>query len=241
MAYMSMANGPEASPPAASVPTPQLTVFGLMVKLETWLATEESVYMPTPVPMTRLRVPLAGAGAPPVADVRRGRQEQDERSRSDADTPASEDASSSNTPPCSGSGAANRSNAPVFLFRRHAASSLQGMAPTTARRPRTRPRLGPAVPGPRGPDPAADPGAAPGRPPDGAELIDQLGCSRSRVSNHLACLRWCGFVEADRWGRTAIYSIRDQRVAGMLAAAREMATDHCHHLAVCTRIGPDWV
>ena len=45
-----MANGPEASPPAASVPTPQLTILGLMVKLETWWATESSVYIPTPVP-----------------------------------------------------------------------------------------------------------------------------------------------------------------------------------------------
>jgi ArsR family transcriptional regulator, cadmium/lead-responsive transcriptional repressor len=73
------------------------------------------------------------------------------------------------------------------------------------------------------------------------ELIDQLGCSRSRVSNHLACLRWCGFVEGDRSGRTLVYSIRDRRVADVIAAAREMATDHCHHLASCTRIGPDWV
>jgi hypothetical protein len=52
VAYISMANGPEASPPAAKVPTPQLTVFGLMVKLETWLATDESVYIPTPVPLS---------------------------------------------------------------------------------------------------------------------------------------------------------------------------------------------
>src|SRR5437763_5677785 len=48
--YMSMANGPEESPPGARVPTPQLTIFGLMVKLETWWATESSVYIPTPVP-----------------------------------------------------------------------------------------------------------------------------------------------------------------------------------------------
>src|ERR1044071_1552528 len=71
------------------------------------------------------------------------------------------------------------------------------------------------------------------------ELIDQLGCSRSRVSNHLACLRWCGFAEADKSGRTAIYSIRDRRVADIVAAARDMASDHCEHLASCTRIGPD--
>src|SRR5581483_4399327 len=48
--YISMAKGPEESPPGASVPTPQLTIFGLMVKLDTWWATESSVYMPTAVP-----------------------------------------------------------------------------------------------------------------------------------------------------------------------------------------------
>jgi DNA-binding transcriptional ArsR family regulator len=79
------------------------------------------------------------------------------------------------------------------------------------------------------------------RPRTVRELIDHLGCSRSRVSNHLACLRWCGFAEADRSGRMAIYSIRDRRVAAVIASAREMAADHCQHLASCTRIGPDWV
>jgi ArsR family transcriptional regulator, cadmium/lead-responsive transcriptional repressor len=79
------------------------------------------------------------------------------------------------------------------------------------------------------------------RPRTVAELIERLGCSPSRVSNHLACLRWCGFVEAERWGRTATYSILDERVTAVLVAARQMATDHCHHLASCTRIGPDWV
>lgn len=73
------------------------------------------------------------------------------------------------------------------------------------------------------------------------ELVESLGCTRSRVSNHLACLRWCGFVDAERWGRTATYSIRDGRVAAVLAAAREVAVDHCQHLASCTRIGPDWI
>ena len=79
------------------------------------------------------------------------------------------------------------------------------------------------------------------RPHTVSELIERLGCSPSRVSNHLACLRWCGFVEAERWGRTATYSIRDPRVAAVIVAARQVAGDHCHHLASCTRIGPDWV
>src|SRR5437764_259418 len=68
--YMSMANGPEESPPGARVPTPQLTIFGLMVKLETWWATESSVYMPTPVPgmaaSSSRRLAPAGRARPPA-------------------------------------------------------------------------------------------------------------------------------------------------------------------------------
>jgi DNA-binding transcriptional ArsR family regulator len=32
-------------------------------------------------------------------------------------------------------------------------------------------------------------------------LVRRLGLPQPRVSNHLACLRWCGFVEARREGR----------------------------------------
>lgn len=78
------------------------------------------------------------------------------------------------------------------------------------------------------------------RPRTVSELVERIGSSQSRISNHLACLRWCGFVDTERSGRTATYSVRDRRVAAVLAAAREMAVDHCEHLASCTRIGPDW-
>src|SRR5579884_1600603 len=71
--YMSMANGPENSPPGATVPTPQLTILGLMVKLETWWATESSVYMPTPVPGMAASSArrLAPAGRPEGGDRQR--------------------------------------------------------------------------------------------------------------------------------------------------------------------------
>ena len=32
------------------------------------------------------------------------------------------------------------------------------------------------------------------------ELTERLGLSQPKVSNHLACLRWCGFIEARREG-----------------------------------------
>jgi DNA-binding transcriptional ArsR family regulator len=73
-----------------------------------------------------------------------------------------------------------------------------------------------------------------------SELVEAVGSSQSRVSNHLACLRWCGFVETERHGRQITYRLCDPRVRDVLAAGEELAADHCDVLASCTRIGPDW-
>src|SRR5438445_139068 len=41
------------------------------------------------------------------------------------------------------------------------------------------------------------------------ELVERLELPQPKVSNHLACLRWCGFVEARREHRTVYNRIRD--------------------------------
>jgi DNA-binding transcriptional ArsR family regulator len=74
-----------------------------------------------------------------------------------------------------------------------------------------------------------------------AELTAAAGAPRARVSNHLACLRWCGFAEAERRGRQVIYRAADPRLAALLAAARPLIADKAGHLASCQRIGPDWI
>src|SRR5881392_3963700 len=48
------------------------------------------------------------------------------------------------------------------------------------------------------------------------ELVARLGVPQPKVSNHLACLRWCGFVEARREQRTVFNRIADERVIAML-------------------------
>ena len=50
-------------------------------------------------------------------------------------------------------------------------------------------------------------------------LVERLGLPQPKVSNHLACLRWCGFIEARREGRTVYNRIADPRVAAMLELA----------------------
>jgi DNA-binding transcriptional ArsR family regulator len=67
-------------------------------------------------------------------------------------------------------------------------------------------------------------------------LVTGLGLPQPQVSNHLACLRWCGFVEARREGRTVFNRIADQRVEAMLELAQSLLADNADHIAACCRI-----
>jgi DNA-binding transcriptional ArsR family regulator len=68
------------------------------------------------------------------------------------------------------------------------------------------------------------------------ELVKRLGLSQPKVSNHLACLRWCGFIEARRAGRTVYNRIADRRVGAMLELAESLLADNADHVAACCRI-----
>lgn len=74
-----------------------------------------------------------------------------------------------------------------------------------------------------------------------SDLVELLGAPQSRVSNHLACLRWCLLVESERRGRTVVYRVADERVSQVLGLAASLAEPNCDHLALCKRIGPDWI
>ncbi len=67
-------------------------------------------------------------------------------------------------------------------------------------------------------------------------LVERLGLSQPLVSNHLACLRWCGFVEARREHRTVYNRIADERVAAMVDLADSLLDDNAEHVAACCRI-----
>lgn len=49
-----------------------------------------------------------------------------------------------------------------------------------------------------------------------ADMADQLGISRTRLSNHLACLRDCGLVVAVPVGRRTRYELADPRLGHAL-------------------------
>lgn len=68
------------------------------------------------------------------------------------------------------------------------------------------------------------------------ELVALLGAPQGRVSNHLACLRWCGFVTTKRNGRFLYYTIADERVKKLIELAKTMMADNAEHIYSCTRI-----
>jgi len=68
------------------------------------------------------------------------------------------------------------------------------------------------------------------------EIVERLDLPQPRVSNHLACLRWCGFIEARREHRTVYNRIADKRVLKMLELAHALLADNAEHVAACCRI-----
>jgi len=68
------------------------------------------------------------------------------------------------------------------------------------------------------------------------ELTEALGLGRTNVSNHLGCLRWCGFVHTRREHRTVHYRVADQRVTELLGLGSALLGDNAEHVAACRRV-----
>jgi DNA-binding transcriptional ArsR family regulator len=68
------------------------------------------------------------------------------------------------------------------------------------------------------------------------QLAEQLGQPQPKVSNHLACLRWCGFVTTRREHRTVYYRLADERVEEMIGVGRALLQGNEEHLAACRRV-----
>jgi DNA-binding transcriptional ArsR family regulator len=68
------------------------------------------------------------------------------------------------------------------------------------------------------------------------ELVELLGEPQSKVSNHLACLRWCGFVTTRREHRTIHYRLADERVSAVVELGRGLLHDNAEHVAACGRV-----
>jgi DNA-binding transcriptional ArsR family regulator len=67
-------------------------------------------------------------------------------------------------------------------------------------------------------------------------LVAALGVQQGRVSSHLACLKWCGFVATRREGKFIYYRITDPRVHDLLELARGLLADNAGEVASCLRL-----
>ena len=69
-----------------------------------------------------------------------------------------------------------------------------------------------------------------------SQLVEALGESQPKVSNHLACLRWCGFVHTRRKHPSVLYCVADERVVEVLGLGRALLADNAEHVAACRRV-----
>lgn len=65
------------------------------------------------------------------------------------------------------------------------------------------------------------------------DLVEALGVPQPRVSDHLRCLSWCGYVTVRREGRNAYYSVTDQRVMKMLELGESLLRDNLDNVEAC--------
>jgi ArsR family transcriptional regulator, cadmium/lead-responsive transcriptional repressor len=77
------------------------------------------------------------------------------------------------------------------------------------------------------------------RPRTVRELQADLAVSQGRVSSHLACLRWCGYVLATVDGRFNRYRLVDPRVREILAAAESIVRENEDRLTSCLVLGTE--
>ena len=69
------------------------------------------------------------------------------------------------------------------------------------------------------------------------DLVTELDAPQPRISDHLRCLAWCGYVQVRREGRNAYYSVADDRVLQMLSLGESLLRDNLDHVEACDEIG----
>lgn len=69
-----------------------------------------------------------------------------------------------------------------------------------------------------------------------SDLIANLDISQSGVSNHLACLKWCGFVTSRKEGKNIYYQVTDKRIQKIIHLASQVIAENAEHIYACTRI-----
>ena len=71
------------------------------------------------------------------------------------------------------------------------------------------------------------------RPMTVSDLVAALGLAQGRVSSHLSCLRWCGYVRAEVEGRYNRYTLVDDRIRDIITAGESVVRDNADRLTSC--------
>ena len=69
------------------------------------------------------------------------------------------------------------------------------------------------------------------------EVVAATGLSQPNASKHLACLRECGLLAAERSGRHVSYRIAHPGVEGLLQVAERLLADIGETVAACPTYG----
>jgi ArsR family transcriptional regulator, cadmium/lead-responsive transcriptional repressor len=71
------------------------------------------------------------------------------------------------------------------------------------------------------------------RPMTVSDLVSSLGLAQGRVSSHLTCLRWCGYVRAEVDGRFNRYTLIDDRIREIVRIGESIVIDNADRLTSC--------
>jgi DNA-binding transcriptional ArsR family regulator len=72
-----------------------------------------------------------------------------------------------------------------------------------------------------------------------AEIVRRLGASQARVSEHLACLTWCGLVSSRPDGRRMRYRASEGQVRPLLRPVQRFLEHNQAQIASCRRLDDD--
>lgn len=68
------------------------------------------------------------------------------------------------------------------------------------------------------------------------EIVRRLEATQARISDHMACLTWCGFVSTRVDGRRTLYRVTDERVATFVETARIFLEQNQAQIGCCRTV-----
>ncbi len=68
------------------------------------------------------------------------------------------------------------------------------------------------------------------------EIVRRLGATQARISEHMVCLTWCGFVQTRVEGRRTLYRVTNRQVRTLIERASRFLEQNQAQIASCRTI-----